>query len=159
MNLKCYKKSILTTSMIIGMFLIGNTNLVQAQDETKPSLYERLGGVYNIAAVVDNFIDRLFENEILNANPGIDGARNPARAAGLKFQVTALVCQVTGGPEQYTGKSMLETHKHMKITEEEWQAMATDFKKTLLKFKVPDQEQNELFTIVGTTKPDIVLEN
>ena len=62
-----------------------------------------------------------------------------------------------GGPEAYTGKSMLETHKTMNITETEWQAMVEDFVKTLDKFNVPKKEQDELIAIVGTTKGDIVL--
>ena len=136
--------------------LLASVN-VQAQEAEKPSLYKRLGGAYNIAAVVDDFIDRLFVNDVLNANPAIASARNPARAAGLKFHVTALVCEVTGGPEKYAGLSMKETHKDMNISEAEWGAMAADFKITLDKFKVPEQEQSELFAIVGTTKSDIVV--
>ena len=68
-----------------------------------PSLYDRLGGVYNIAAVVDDLIDRLAANDALNANPGINSARIPARFPGLKYQLTAMVCQAAGGPCSYTG--------------------------------------------------------
>lgn len=120
------------------------------------SLYDRLGGVYSIATVVDDFIERLLVNDTLNANPRIKEARARVPKAGLKFQVTALVCQVTGGPQRYTGRSMKEAHKNLNITEKEWQAMAADFKKTLDKFKVPEKEQKELFAIVGSTKKDIV---
>ena len=52
---------------------------------------------------------------------------------------------------------MKEVHKDMNITEKEWDAMVADFKKTLDKFKVPEKEQEELFTIIGSTKPDIVM--
>lgn len=52
---------------------------------------------------------------------------------------------------------MKESHKHLYITEAEWDAMAADFKKTLDKFNVPEKEQEELFTIIGSTKPDIVM--
>ena len=127
------------------------------QEVTEKSLYERLGGVYPIAAVVDDFIERLLVNDILNANPAIDEARERVPRAGLKFQVTALVCQVTGGPENYAGRSMKESHKHLNITEKEWQAMLVDFSKTLDKFQVPEKEQNELIEIVESTKGDIVL--
>ena len=125
--------------------------------EMKKSLYERLGGVYSIASVVDDFIERLLVNDILNANPKIKEARDRVPKAGLKYSVTALVCQVTGGPEKYTGRSMKEAHVHLNITEGEWQAMAADFKKSLDRFKVPEAEQRELFAIVESTKPDIVL--
>jgi hemoglobin len=132
----------------------------QAQDKNAvpaKSLYERLGGVYSIAAVVDDFIERLYVNETLNANPAIAGARNDTRKPGLKVHVTTLVCQVTGGPCTYGGKSMKESHAQLRITEAEWDAMVADFKVTLQKFKVPEGEQQELLTIVGTTKPDIVI--
>jgi hemoglobin len=120
------------------------------------SLYDRLGGVYSIATVVDEFIEALLVNDLLNANPKIKEARDRVPKAGLKFSVTALVCEATGGPIKYTGRSMKEAHKHLDITGTEWNAMASDFKKVLDKFKVPEKEQNELFEIVGTTKADIV---
>jgi hemoglobin len=76
---------------------------------------------------------------------------------GLKFHVTTLVCQVTGGPCAYVGRDMKASHAHLRITEEEWQAMAADFRKTLDHFSVPAAEQAELFAIVESTKPDIVV--
>jgi len=109
------------------------------------SLYDRLGGVYAIATVVDDFIERLLVNDVLNANPAIKEARDRVPKAGLKFRVTELVCQVTGGPEKYTGRSMVDSHKHLNITEKEWQAMKDDFKKSLDHFNVPAKEQDELF--------------
>ncbi len=129
----------------------------QAQQVSEPSLYDRLGGVYNIATVVDDFIERLFVNETLNANPAIKEARDRVPKGGLKFRVTALVCQATGGPENYTGRSMKESHVHLNITEEEWAVMRADFKETLDKFQVPEKEQTELFAIVESTKGDIVM--
>ncbi len=123
----------------------------------EPSLYERLGGVYNIATVVDDFIERLYVNDILNANPKIKEAGDRVPNAGLKFRVTALVSQVTAGPEKYTGRTMKEAHQHLNITEREWQAMLADFRKTLDKFKVPGRGQKELIAIVESTKKDIVI--
>ena len=121
------------------------------------SLYERLGGTYAIATVVDDFIERLLVNDTLNANPAIKEARDRVPKAGLKFRVTSLVCQVTGGPEKYAGLDMKETHKNLHISEKEWQAMDVDFQKTLDKFKVPMKEQKELIAIVESTKKDIVV--
>lgn len=129
---------------------------VAAQNREK-SLYERLGGVYAIATVVDDFIERLLVNDVLNSNPRIREARDRVPKAGLKFQVTALVCQATGGPQVYTGRSMKESHQHLNITEREWQALGNEFKTSLDKFRVPDREQKELFAIVESTKKDIVV--
>jgi len=129
------------------------------QDATpkQSSLYDRLGGTYAIATVVDDFIERLYVNDILNANPAIKEARERVPKAGLKYRVTSLLCQVTGGPEVYAGRSMKDSHQHLNITEKEWQAMTADFKKSLDAFKVPAEEQKELFAIVESTKSDIVV--
>lgn len=124
--------------------------------EKPPALYERLGGAYSIATVVDDFIERLLVNGTLNANPAINEARARVPKAGLKFHVTALVCEVAGGPCKYTGRTMKEAHQHLNITQAQWDAMVADFRTTLDKFKVPQKEQQELIAIVGSTKNDIV---
>lgn len=143
---------------LVALLLLGSwPGAAIAQQKPAKSLYERLGGVYAIATVVDDFIERLLVNDTLNANPAIKEARDRVPKAGLKFQVTALVGQVAGGPQHYAGRSMKEAHKHLNVTEREWQAMLADFKKTLDKFKVPEREQKELFAIVESTKADIVM--
>jgi hemoglobin len=123
---------------------------------TQAPLHERLGGVYNIATVIDDFIERLLVNATLNANPAISEARRRVAKAGLKFHVTALVCEVSGGPCKYTGRTMKESHEKLNISPQEWDAMVVDFKATLDKFKVPPREQQELITIVESTRNDIV---
>ena len=120
------------------------------------SLYDRLGGLYPIAAVVDDFIDRVFADATLNANPNIYRARKDVRKAGLKTHVSNLVCSVTGGPCKYTGLDMKTSHKDFHITEKEWQALLVDFRASLAKFQVPPAEQKELIDIVESTKADIV---
>jgi hemoglobin len=106
--------------------------------------------------VVDDFIDRLVVNATLNKNPAINAGRTSSPPPYLKFQVSQLVCEVTGGPCKYTGESMKDAHLHLKISDGEWGVMAGDFKKSLDKFQVPAAEQQELFDIVGKTKADIV---
>ena len=143
------------TAVLAAVLVVSVVGVATGQDKPKP-LYDRLGGVYSIATVVDDFIERLLVNNILNANPAISEARARVPKAGLKFHVTALVCEVTDGPCKYTGRAMKEAHQHLNITEGQWQAMLADFQKTLDKFKVPAKEQGELITIVGSTKKDIV---
>jgi len=128
---------------------------MQVQD--KPSLYDRLGGVYNIATVVDDLIDRVMIDPRLNANPLVDEAHHRVSAAGFKYLVTEMVCWASGGPQQYSGRSMEDSHRHLMITEEEWQAFADDFQQTLTKFEVPQIEQEELKAIVESTKESIVV--
>jgi hemoglobin len=122
----------------------------------QPSLYDRLGGVYSIATVVDDFINRIMIDPRLNSNPLVDEAHHRVPPAGFKYLVTEMVCWATGGPQKYTGKSMAESHKDLKITGKEWEAFLDDFQKTLDKFKVPAAEQAELKAIIDTTRADIV---
>lgn len=133
------------------------TALAQQPAAAKSPLYERLGGLKGISVVVDDFIDRLVVNKTLNRNPAINAGRKSSPAPYLKFQVSQLVCEATGGPCKYAGKDMKSSHAHLNISEKEWQIMASEFKKSLDKFKVPAAEQSELFGIVGKTKADIVV--
>jgi hemoglobin len=122
----------------------------------QPTLYERLGGVYAIATVVDDFIDRVMSDPALNANPAVDEAHHRVSPAGFKYLVTEMVCWATGGPQKYSGRAMGESHKDLKITEQEWEAFCKDFDDTMDKFGVPPTERSELFGIVQSTKSDIV---
>src|SRR5262245_5203982 len=146
-----------TVLSVVCLFAVVTASAVaQEAKKLSPSLYDRLGGAYSIATVVDDFIERLLVNDTLNANPAINEARKRVPKAGLKFHVTALVCEVTGGPCKYSGRSMKEAHEHLNINEAQWQAMVADFRLTLDRFKVPSKEQEELIAIVGSTKKDIV---
>src|SRR5262245_45482171 len=130
--------------------------LTAQQQPAGKSLYDRLGGLYPIAAVVDDFIDRVFVNATLNANPNIYKARKNVRKPGLKTHVANLVCSATGGPCKYTGLDMITAHKDFHITEKEWQALLVDFRASLAKFQVPAAERKELIDIVESTKSDMV---
>src|SRR5262245_24402952 len=122
-----------------------------------PTLYERLGGVYSIAAVVDDLIDRVMDDPRLNANPRVDEAHHRVSRAGFKYLVTELVCMATGGPQRYTGRTMRDSHAHLAITEAEWLAFLDDVRQSLDRFNVPAPERAELAAIVDSTKNDIVL--
>jgi len=128
------------------------------QSAEKPSLYDRLGGVYSIATVVDDLIDRVMRDPRLNANPLVDEAHHRVPPAGFKYLVTEMVCWAAGGPQKYTGKSMVESHQQLKITGKEWEAFMDDVWLTLDKFKVPAEEQAELRAIVNSTRSDIVFD-
>ena len=125
--------------------------------QESPSLYERLGGVYSIATVVDDFIDRIMIDGRLNANPMVDEAHHRVPPAGFKYLVTEMVCWATGGPQKYTGRSIKDSHRNLKITPAEWEAFLDDLQQTLDKFGVPQVEQAELKAIVASTRDDIVV--
>jgi hemoglobin len=117
------------------------------------SLYERLGGEPALTAVVDDFVDHAA------ADPRVDftrGGRYQLDVPRLKRQLLNLVGQLTGGPQKYTGKDMRTLHAGMKITAAQFDALAADLAASLEKFKVPGREKDELLTIVGSTRKDIV---
>ena len=125
--------------------------------ESQRSLYERLGGVYSIATVVDDLIDRVMSDARLNANPLVDEAHHRFPPAGFKYLVTEMVCWASGGPQKYTGRTMRESHENLKISAGEWNAFLDDVQQTLNKFKVPQAEQAELNAIIASTRADIVV--
>jgi hemoglobin len=126
--------------------------------ETQPTtLYERLGGIYSIATVVDDFIDRIMGDERLNANARVDEAHHRVLPSGFKYLVTEQVGEASGGPQRYSGRSMEETHRDLLITEDEWAAFMDDLNQTLDKFEVPQRERSELVAIVESTRDAIVV--
>jgi hemoglobin len=122
-----------------------------------PSLYERLGGVYSIATVVDDFINRIMVDPRLNANPRVDEAHHRVSPPGFKYLVTEMVCWAAGGPQTYTGRSMKDSHQDLMITAAEWDAFLDDLQQTLDKFAVPQAEQAEIKAIIDSTRADIVV--
>ncbi len=130
---------------------------MSTQQQPQPSLYERLGGIYNIATVVDDFIDRVMTDPRLNANPAVNEAHHRVPPAGFKYLVTEMVGMATGGPQKYTGRSMADSHRDLNITPKEWEAFMDDFQQTLDKFSVPAAGQTELKAIVNSTYGDIVV--
>src|SRR5215467_4324122 len=114
------------------------------------SLYERLGGKDAITAVVDDFV----------ANVAADNRINKffvkTNIPNLKRNLVDQICQATGGPCTYTGRDMKTAHKGMGVTDADFNALVEDLQKSLNKFKVPDKEQGELLSILGSLKPQIV---
>jgi len=132
------------TGFRLAAILLGATGLsavvaagaVPAPAPSIPTLYERLGGVYGIAPLVDNLVDRLLVNETLNANPRFVEFRQQVQKAGLKFIFTASVCHAAGGPEPNLDDILIAARDRVRFTDDEWQAMSTDLEATLDKFSV-----------------------
>jgi hemoglobin len=133
------------------------THQHETETPARPSLYDRLGGVYNIAPVIDDLIDRIMVDPRLNANPRVDEAHHRVSAAGFKYFVTEMLCEAAGGPQRYSGRTMGDSHRHLMITEQEWLAFMDDLQQTLDKFAVPQPEQNEIKAIVKSTHEAIVV--
>lgn len=148
-------KSAAAAALALLLALTGMA-LAQAETQEQPSLYDRLGGLAAISVVVSDFIDELVPDEQLNQNPAIAEARERVPAPYLKYHVTAMVCQATGGPCTYQGRPMGDSHAHLNITEGEWDRMVEIFLEVLASHGVPEAETNELVAIVGSTKDAIV---
>ena len=131
------------------------------------TLYDRLGGVFAIAAVIDHFSDALVTNPIVG-----QGSGNPAlrewhtnkldRLPGLKLMRTLWVCNVAGGPFQFTatrpGSSPLgleEAHRDLRISPAEFDEVAAELGRTLDSFKVPQQEKDEVLAAFAAHKGEV----
>ena len=126
---------------------------------TEKSLYERLGGVYAIAAVVDRFSDQLLENpKIVNANSQLKEwhtQKYKERLPGLKFNRTLWVCAVSGGPYEYTAKSLHDAHFELHIPPEVFDEVAAELGRALDHFKVPRREKEETLAAFAAQKSDV----
>ena len=114
------------------------------------SLYDRLGKKEAITAVVGDFVGNVA------ADTRINSFFAKTDIPHLKQMLVEQICQATGGPCQYSGKDMRTAHEGMNITDDQFNALVGDLKKSLDKFKVGDKEQNELLTALGGMKGDIV---
>jgi len=114
------------------------------------SLYERLGGKTAITAVVDDFVARVA------ADSRINGKFANANIPRLKTMLVDQICQASGGPCTYTGRDMKSAHAGMAISGEQFDALVGDLVATLNKFKVGEREKNELLSVLGPMKKDII---
>jgi hemoglobin len=131
------------------------------------SLYERLGGVFAVAAVVDHFSDALIENPKvgkLSENQQLREWSNerPERLPGLKWMRTLWVCKVAGGPFDYVGTrpgrdtiSLEEAHRNLRISPEEFDEVAAELGRTLDALSVPQREKDEVLGAFAAHKGEI----
>src|SRR4026208_1059908 len=122
----------------------------------EPTLYERLGGAFAIAAVVDHFSDAIVRNPIVgqtSQNPQLREWHTSSlgRLPGLKFMRTLWVCDVAGGPFQFAARrrgatpvGLEEAHRSLRISPEDFDEVAAELARTLDAFNVPEQEKNEV---------------
>lgn len=127
------------------------------------SLYERLGGTYNIASTVDYLVDMIYINKGLNANPKLKAVHDrPETKAGFKAMLTNWVVQETGGPKLYQpdqfgrGKSMKDSHPHLDISNREFDIIKTLCLATFYQFNVGNHEIDQLMDDLETYRNQIV---
>ena len=134
---------------------------------TEKTLYERLGGVFAIAAVIDHFSDAVVKNLIVGQD-----SKNPAlrewhteqlsRLQGLKFMRTLWVCNAAGGPFEYEGTKpgttslgLEEAHRELKISPEEFDEVAAELGRTLDVVGVPQREKEEVLAAFAAHKSEV----
>ena len=134
---------------------------------TESSLYERLGGAFAIAAVVDHFSEAVVQNPIVgqkSENPDLCEwhTNNLGRLPGLKFMRTLWVCNVAGGPQQYaatrpgsTPLGLEEAHRELKISPAEFDEVVAELGRTLDFFKVPEREKDEVLAAFAAHKGEV----
>ena len=167
--------SITRRSVVAGLALaaapatvLATADDAHAQDkQTEKSLYERLGGVFAIAAVVDHFSDAVVKNPIVgqkSKNPQLREwhTKNLGRLPGLKFMRTLWVCNVSGGPFQFkatkpgtTPLGLEEAHRDLRISPAEFDEVAAELGRTLDFFKIPKREKGEVLAAFAAHKDEV----
>jgi len=134
---------------------------------TEKNLYERLGGVFAIAAVIDHFSEAVVQNPIVGQRSENSALRewhtnNLGRLPGLKFMRTLWVCTVAGGPFEFSatrpGSTVLgleEAHRNLRISPAEFDEVAAELARTLDSFEVPDQEKQEVLGAFAAHKDEV----
>lgn len=129
------------------------------ETNTPPSLYERLGGIDAIELVVDRFIGNVVGNNEINGFFAglVDGdADDVPRQLNLRNHLVDQVCQASGGPCIYKGKSMQAAHAGMNITQDQFNSLVGNLAEALTFYEVPQAEQDELLGVLGGLAPEIV---
>jgi hemoglobin len=116
----------------------------------KTPLYDRLGGQAGITAVVDAFVARVAADDRINSY--FENADLPK----LKDRLVEQICQASGGPCKYEGRSMKDVHKSMKITNEAFDALLADLSATLDRFRVTSRDKDQLLALLTPMRNDIV---
>jgi len=157
----------LTVTPVSLLAAADNAHAQATQTMPEKSLYERLGGVFAIAAVVDHFSDAVVKNSIVGQtsnNPQLREwhTKNLGRLPGLKFMRTLWVCNVSGGPFRFEatkpGKTPLgleEAHRDLKISPAEFDEVAAELGRTLDFFKVPKREKDEVLAAFAAHKDEV----
>lgn len=148
---------------IVTALLLAAAMPVLADETQEKSLFERLGGTYAIAQTVDHLVDKIYENNGLNANPILKAIHDDkSTKAGFKVMLTNWVVQRTGGPKIYQpdmfgrGQPLKEGHAHLNISDREFDIIMNECLHTFYAFNVPEKEIGELMADLQSFRNDIV---
>src|SRR5215213_7641117 len=126
---------------------------------TEPGLYDRLGGIFAISAVVDRFSDAIITNPKLNINPALkewNETEAAVRLPGLKFMRTLWIASLAGGPFEYTGLPLEDAHKEFHLTADEFSEVGAEIVRALDYYKVPEKEKQEFVDAYMKSMSEVV---
>lgn len=164
---RCVVAGLAVTAASTAVSPADNARAQTKQTAPAKSLYERLGGVFAIAAVVDHFSDAVVKNPIVgkkSKNPQLRKwhTKNLQRLPGLKFMRTLWVCDVSGGPFKFvatrpgaTPLGLEEAHRDLRISPAEFDEVAAELGRTLDHFKVPKAEKTEVLEAFAAHKDEV----
>lgn len=155
MIMKFAPRATMAVPIILGIMTFGVllSDPAFSQTSAKKSLYTRLGGYEAISAVVNEFAGKLFTDRRVGSF--FKGMGTDTRKSFIQKNIN-LVCNVTGGPCKVISRPAKTVHRGLGITEADFNVVVGHLVSTLDKFKVPAKEKQELLSIIGTLKPDIV---
>src|SRR5258706_13840243 len=139
--------------VLLGLSTLWSIPGAIPQEKKAESLYKRLGGYNATAAVIDDFVPRLAKDPQLGK---FFAGHSTETLKGIRQHVVDKVCEASGGPCFYTGRTMKAAHSGLGISESDWKVAVDHLVATLTKFSVPEKEQGELLAILASLKPDIV---
>lgn len=139
-------------TLVAALIAASLGSIVRAQNA---SLYDNLGGKKAIVAVVDDFVGRVAADKRINAFFTATAA-DPKRLAAFKSNLVDQICQASGGPCQYTGKTMKAAHAGMGISSADFNALVSDLTASLNKLHVAAKDKDTLLGVLGAMQSDIV---
>ena len=136
-------------TMVLTVVLLAGAGCFASQPQGKP-LYDRLGGKGGITAVVETFVGNV------GGDARINGYFASTDLAKLKVHLVNQICEASGGPCKYSGRTMKQTHAGMGVTDAAFGALVEDLVAALDHHKVGKAEKDELLGALGPMKSDIV---
>jgi hemoglobin len=149
---------------LVGAGIVGASGAAAQTDDAtaaagEPSLYDRLGGIFAISAVVNRFSDEIITNPKLNVNPALkewNETEAAVRLPGLKFMRTLWIAALAGGPFEYTGLPLDDAHKEFHLTADEFSEVGAEIVRALDYYKVPEKEKQELVDAYMKSMSEVV---
>ena len=148
-----------SSTTLVAAAVAAQVNPDKDRARKQGTLYDRVGGIFAIAAVVDRFSDAIIVNPKLNKNPALvewNQNESSTRLPGLKFMRTLWVASLAGGPFSYTGLPLPTAHKRFSLTAEEFDEVGAEIVRALQFYNVPEAEINELVSAYMKSKPQVV---